>query len=130
MGRLLLALFLALPLSCESKVTDFSGVWKMTETDAKCQHNYSQCWVLIAQQGDRATVHSWGGDGWKCTGRGAVEGTHLRFRWGGGTKDWHGTADLERATEELRGTYQRDEVNAAVQYCRGVFVRRDSGEGQ
>ena len=123
LGRVLLPVLLALPLSCGKETTDFSGLWKMTETDAKCRHDYSQCWLLIEQQGDRATVHSWGGDGWKCTGRGSVDGTRLQFRWGGGAKEWHGTSTLERSKEELHGTYQRDEAGAAVQYCRGVFVR-------
>jgi len=109
MRRVLVALLLGLPLSCSPKITDFSGVWKMTETDVLCRHEYSTCWVAIEQQGDRAVVHSWGGDGWKCSGRGVVEGTHLRFRWGSGAKDWNGTADLERTGNDLRGTYQRDE---------------------
>ncbi|HVR86316.1 MAG TPA: hypothetical protein VMU54_18480 [Planctomycetota bacterium] len=120
----LVPILLGLGVSCGRPVTDFSGVWRMTETDAKCKHTYSQCWVLIEQQGDRATVHSWGGDGWKCTGRGSVDGTRLQFRWGGGAKEWHGTAILERSKDELHGTYQRDEAGAVVQYCRGAYVRQ------
>lgn len=125
MRHILTVMALTAFVSCTPKVTDFSGLWRMTETDAQCKHTYSQCWVRIEQQGTRVVVQSWGGDGWKCSGRGAVEANRLRFRWGGGAKDWRGTADLERVGNQLRGTYQRDEANAAVQYCRGELAPED-----
>jgi len=124
MRRLAIVLLLALPLSCTRKPADFSGLWRMTETDEQCRHEYSQSWLRIEQEGDRATIHSWGGDGWSCSGRGVVEGAHLKFRWGGDGKQWRGTADLERSGNEVHGTYKREETVAAVQYCRGVREER------
>ena len=119
---LLVAAALAALPSCGPGVPDFSGTWRMTETDRECKHEYSHCFVLIQQRGDRATLHAWGaGDDWSCEGRGSVEGGRLKFRWEGTKKNWRGTSELERSGNELRGTYQRDEAGAALQYCKGLL---------
>jgi hypothetical protein len=121
MRRALLMSSLALLPSCKEKIPDFSGLWRMTETDHEYHQEYSQCFVRIEQQGDRATLHAWGpANNWTCEGRGVVEGGLLRFRWEGAQKHWRGTSELSRRGDELKGTYQRDEPGAAVQYCRGV----------
>lgn len=124
MKRVMLLLLLAAcdrPASAPPAVADFSGRWLMTETDPECKHAYSECWLEITQTGDRAMLKAWGkGNDWTCEGRGAVTGNRLKFRWSTGAKGWRGTAELELDGGALRGTYQRDDVNAGVQHTRGT----------
>lgn len=116
------------PASAPPPVADFSGLWLMTETDAAGERAYSRCWLQIAQTGDRVTLKSWAEDNeWACEGRGAAAGNVLKFRWLGGARGWRGRAEVQLRDGELRGTYQREDVETGVQYTRGVRAdRRDA----
>lgn len=80
--------------------------------------------LVIEQDGPHATIRAWQDDDtWTCDGKGRVEGSRLHMKWWGKDKYWRGTADLElRSDGELRGTFQRLDVQAGTQYCAG---RRD-----
>ena len=112
------------PASSPPPVSDFSGLWLIEETDPECKHAFSRCYVDVAQSGDRATVKSWAeGREWTCEGRGTVTGNLLKFRWMAGVKGWRGWAELEMHGDEVKGTYQREDVTTGVQYTRGKRVR-------
>ncbi len=115
---------LLLTASSEAPV-NVSGTWLMRETDPSFERTLRLTWLEISQDGELVTMRAWeDGDTWTCTGRGQVEGRRLRLKWWGKDKYWRGTADLELSGGELRGTFQRLDVHAGVQYCRGKAVSR------
>ncbi len=105
----------------DEKPADVSGRWRMKETYPDYRGQLRETWMEIVQDGPHVTLRAWEDhDTWTCAGKGRVEGTHLTLRWWGKDKYWRGTAALELAGGELRGTFRREDVQgAATQYCRG-----------
>lgn len=106
----------------EEAPADVSGRWLMRETYPDYRGQLRETWLEIAQDGPHVTIRAWEAhDVWTCTGKGRVEGSRLEMRWWGKDKYWRGTASLELAEGELRGTFRREDVEgAATQYCRGT----------
>jgi len=99
---------------------DVSGLWHMKETQADFEGCLRWTWLEVRQEGDRVEIRSWEDlDTWSCEGKGRVEGKKLYFQWWGADKRWRGTASLELKDAELLGTFQRLDVHAGEQYCRG-----------
>ncbi|HTF57401.1 MAG TPA: hypothetical protein VK661_09235 [Planctomycetota bacterium] len=104
---------------------DVAGLWHMRETHADFAGCLRWTWLEIRQDGDRVEIRSWEDlDTWSCVGKGRVEGRKLLFQWWGADKRWRGTAALELKEAELIGTFQRLDVHAGEQYCRGERTRR------
>lgn len=102
-------------------VADFSGRWRMCETDEGFQAFYSECMLDIRQTGDAAEIRAWKeNEDWDCRGRGIVRGNRLTFFWQGDSKHWRGECSLELNDGALSGTYLRRVDQAEVQFCKGV----------
>jgi len=108
--------------TADDKPADVSGRWLMRETYPDYHGQLRLTWLEIAQDGRHVTIRAWEDhDAWTCTGKGRVEGSRLEMRWWGKDKYWRGTASLELAGGELRGTFRREDVEgAATQYCVGT----------
>jgi len=101
--------------------TDVSGLWHMRETQGDYEGTLRWTWVEIKQEGDRLELLAWeDGDTWKAWGKGRVEGNRALFQWWGADKSWRGLATLRLKGGELMGTFQRLDVFAGEQYCRGT----------
>jgi hypothetical protein len=105
-----------------SAFTDVSGLWRMRETHSDFEGTLRWTWLEIKQDGDRLQIRAWedGDDAWTCSGKGRVEGRKALFQWWGADKSWRGLATLELKRGELMGTFQRLDVHAGEQYCRGT----------
>lgn len=102
-------------------VVDFSGRWRMCETDEGFQAFYSECMLDIRQTGDAAEIYAWKGDeSWDCRGRGTIRGNRLTFFWQGDSKHWRGECSLELNDGALSGTYLRRVDQAEIQFCKGA----------
>jgi hypothetical protein len=100
--------------------TDVSGLWRMRETHADFEGTLRWTWLEIRQEGDHLEIRAWeDGDTWTCQGKGRVDGDLARFQWWGSDKSWRGLATLRLKDGELRGVFQRLDVHAGEQYCRG-----------
>ncbi|HZN62875.1 MAG TPA: hypothetical protein VFC90_10775 [Planctomycetota bacterium] len=100
--------------------SDVSGLWHMRETHANYEGILRWTWLEIRQDGDRLEIRAWEDqDTWSCVGKGRVEGRKALFQWWGADKSWRGTAALELKGGELMGIFQRLDVHAGEQYCRG-----------
>jgi hypothetical protein len=101
--------------------TDVSGLWRMRETHSTFDGTLRWTWLEIRQDGDRLEIRAWEDhDTWGCVGKGRVEGSKALFQWWGADKSWRGTASLELRDGELMGIFQRLDVHAGEQYCRGL----------
>jgi hypothetical protein len=101
--------------------TDVSGLWRMRETQGDFEGALRWTWLEIKQDGDRLEIRAWeDGDTWNCVGKGRVEGNKALFQWWGADKQWRGLATLRLKRGELMGIFQRLDVNAGEQYCRGA----------
>jgi hypothetical protein len=112
------------------RVADVSGLWRMRETHADFEGTLRWTWLEIKQEGDRLEIRAWEDhDTWSCTGKGRVEGRKALFQWWGADKSWRGTATLELRGAELMGIFQRLDVHAGEQYCRGTRAARPPASG-
>ncbi|HEU4338828.1 MAG TPA: hypothetical protein VFS19_02065 [Planctomycetota bacterium] len=103
--------------------TDVSGLWRMRETHSDFGGALRWTWLEIKQDGDRLEILAWeDGDTWKAWGKGRVEGKRALFQWWGADKSWRGLATLRLKDGELMGIFQRLDVHAGEQYCRGGKV--------
>jgi hypothetical protein len=104
-----------------AEFTDVSGLWRMRETHADYEGILRWTWLEIRQDGDRLEIRAWEEqDNWSCKGKGRVDGRKALFQWWGADKSWRGTASLELRGGELMGVFQRLDVHAGEQYCRGT----------
>jgi len=109
-------------------ITDVSGLWRMRETNSDYSDTLRWTWLEIRQEGDRLEIRAWeDNDTWSCVGKGRVEGRKALFQWWGADKRWRGTASLELRDGELMGVFQRLDVHAGEQYCRGMRASSPTG---
>ncbi|HKS16006.1 MAG TPA: hypothetical protein VJU16_01780 [Planctomycetota bacterium] len=114
------AMLLPPPPRADAEFTDVSGLWRMRETHKDFEGILRWTWLEIRQDGDRLEIRAWEEqDNWTCVGKGRVEGRKALFQWWGADKSWRGTASLELRGGELMGIFQRLDVHAGEQYCRG-----------
>jgi hypothetical protein len=109
--------------------TDVSGLWRMRETHENFEGTLRWTWLEIRQDGDRLDIRAWeDGAAWTAVGKGRVEKNKALFQWWGRDKRWRGTAALEWRAAELKGVFQRLDVDGiGPQYCRGSRASSQAG---